>query len=214
MNLEAREMHCVINRHNKFYRIIRLGGLIVVRYGPRGAEGQRKVYHLTISQACEKYSDLCYQKTELKDYYVVYTDVATLSGPENTTDPDALEQLYLRRWHASSPVTAPGATTHWLILPGLIAEAKVHPFAEFLLNDAKNVPHAIDTIRDLVLLPAHGKTLHLDWDRATYLGPTSPDDTPDVLSTALGLYQPGHHKPTELLGVARQLVAAELATTS
>jgi predicted DNA-binding WGR domain protein len=103
---EARELHCIGNGHDKFYRIIQAGPVVVIRYGRRGTEGQRQVKVFNSShEANYFFNDTVENKRWRRNYTVVYTDRRPRDVAVPTQE-DEIERDYLTRYPDVAPVQA------------------------------------------------------------------------------------------------------------
>ena len=103
---EAYELHCIGNGHDKFYRIIRSGQVVVIRYGRRGTDGQRQVKTFGANGlewvGAEWFvRDTLDTKRRLKGYQVVYVDRRD-RGTKAPTQEDEMERDYLERFEQAT----------------------------------------------------------------------------------------------------------------
>jgi predicted DNA-binding WGR domain protein len=215
MMYEAEELHCTSNGHNKFYRIIRCGSLVVIRYGPRGTNGTRRVYHTsTARDAGSTFERLTRAKKKPgnSQYYIVHSFWRTIEGTGARLDAPEVENIFISNWRRNERIVSTkknlnNHTTEWSVLEGFLASASQgDPHSIFVVQDAHQVPHAIDESRDLILAPMFPPrtTTHVRPLGVSY----SDEHSLDLLDSVLALYRPGHPRPQELFSVARTLTAA------
>jgi predicted DNA-binding WGR domain protein len=216
------DLHCVSDRHNKFYRIIRCGGTVVIRFGRLGADGQRIVKTMGSQEAYtfterqhgdkvrgirgERYGEIRRDYANAVPAGLVIPD-PWVGGTEDVAD--GIEQMYLSRWRESTRINLDDKPGHWAVFSGLLKVAKVDLVAGFVLDELKANPYAIDAGRDLVMGRVSGyERARATWTWVSSIGSVEGPDTSEIAGTALGLYRPGNPSPDRLFPTARRLVGA------
>jgi predicted DNA-binding WGR domain protein len=216
------DLHCVSDRHDKFYRIIHCGGTVVIRFGRRGSQGQRVVktmnaqeaYTFTERQHGDKLRGMRGERyTEIRRDYS-----NTVPAGLTTADPwvgatgevaDSIEEMYLSRWRESARISPDDKLGHWAVFRGLLRDAKVDMVAGFMLDELKATPYAIDASRDLVMGRVSGyERARTTWSWVYSIGPADTTDGNEIASAALGLYRPDNPRLDKLFPTARRLVGA------
>jgi hypothetical protein len=210
---EAFEMQYQISSGTNYTRAIRYGRKLIIRRGERSGTSRRHVEWFPLRLAVDRF-DAIKAGLVAQGYATCYRDGEITHGPfanqrltsRPSSSSNELEQLFLQRWHDESPVTSPEELTnpavYWDVYERVLVRKKVDPFYQFFYEDALKVPHAIDEVRDLVLVPVLGSDLN------DHLGPYLAEHTAEVARVALELYYPGHPRPKEIFSAASSLVAA------
>jgi hypothetical protein len=207
------DLHCVNDRHDKFYRIIRCSGTVFVRFGRRGAVGQCITKEMSAYGARAYVEQQCSDKQNYKHYHVVHHE--ELGGrPRELADygeitGDAIEEAYLKRWRNECLMNYGAVAGQWAVFGGLLKVAKVDPVAGFVLDELKENICVFDAARDLVLGRINSEHIASGvWSGVTLLGLADRLDDEKVASTALSLYRPDNPAMGRIFPTARRLVSA------
>jgi predicted DNA-binding WGR domain protein len=207
VHYEGREYLNLQGNDPRFYRIIRYGGLLTVRYGRCGELGETLHERVSEAAAIRKFNGRV--ATKQQSYSCIREDSEDLQLPADLYLCDAyIETTFLRRWHDESPIASPqeleAIGTHWQILHHVIKNTTVTTYERFILDDVSCTPHAIDEVRGLLLAPITDSR-YSNRFYGDSLGPVCPSHTPEVAARALALYYEGHPAPDLLFETALAL---------
>ena len=142
---------------DSFYRIVRSGRMVQVRWGRRGTPGTSRTTEFPHSRSALQYYETKRVERLAAGYRTVFASPVIPVTDEHAVDPDGCfldqwtEEVLALLWGRVRPSRTAVRSRQWVLVCGLLAERGLDHGADTLYAQLTRGPHAIDLVTDRVV---------------------------------------------------------------